>query len=142
MNDTNDKTDIRFRDLFRKAGLESPPAGFTDDVMKRVAALAPESQQADERASLGRWMGYVGIAFLAAAGLGGMYFFGIGILPESFKPIFSPVIGNMFDSFKGIFDSVEVSGTTIAIILGFAFLVVLERVLHRMRLTRNIHLSF
>ena len=142
MNTLDDNTDLKFRKLFEKAGLDSPTPGFTGNVMNKIAQLNPQAQASPEKRSFRSWAGGIGIALLAIIGLGSMYYFDIGILPERFKPIFAPVFGKIFESFKGIFDSVEVSGTTIAIILGFAFLILLERILSRFRITRNIYFSF
>ena len=141
MNTQDDNTDLKFRKLFEKAGLDSPSAGFTGDVMDKIAQLNPQAQASPEKRFFRGLSGGIGITLLAIIGLGSMYYFGIGILPERFKPIFAPVFGKIFDSLKGIFDSVEVSGTTIAIILGFAFLILLERILSRFRVTRNIYFS-
>ena len=142
MKDKDDKTDIQFRKLFRKTGLESPSVSFTDNVMGRIAQLDAEEDPVHLKSLIRRWGGNIGIGLLAVMGIGIMYFFGVGIFPETFKPILKPVFGNMFNSFKGIFDSVEVSPTTIAIILGFALLVLLERLLSRFRSSRHIHLTF
>jgi hypothetical protein len=142
MNTQDDNTDLKFRQLFEKTGLDSPSAGFTGNVMNKIAQLSPQAQAAPDKRFFRGWAGGIGIALLAILGLGGMYYFDIGILPERFKPIFAPVFGKIFDSFTGIFDSVEVSGTTIAIILGFAFLIILERILGRFRITRNMYFSF
>lgn len=142
MNTTDDNTDIRFRKLFEKTGLESPSTGFTTEVMDKIGKLDMAADTTADKNLFRRWIGGFGIALLAILGLSVMYYFGIGILPESFKSILSPVFANIFESFRGLFDSVEVSNTTIAIILGFTFLVILERVLNRFRFTRNIYFSF
>ncbi len=142
MNNTDDKTDIRFRKLFERTGLEQPPGQFTDNVMDRIAQLEHADSPEEKKSILRGWAGYAGIGLLVILGFGGMYFFGVEILPDSFKQILSPVFANLLSSFSGIFDSVEVSSTTIAIILGFAFLVGLERVLARLRTTRNMYFYF
>jgi hypothetical protein len=142
MNNSDDKTDIRFRKLFERTGLENPSDGFTAGVMDRIAGLQQEAGATEEKDLLRKWAGYAGIALLVILGLSIMYYFGVGILPDGIKPLLSPNFANLFSSFKGIFDSVEVSNTTIAIILGFAFLVVLERVLSRLRTTKNMYFYF
>lgn len=139
MNIQDDKTDIKFRKLFEKAGLESPSDGFTGDVMKKINALNPEAEPVKK--PFKGWLGGLGIALLTIVGISIMYYFGINVLPAGFKSIFAPVFENTFSSFRGIFDSVEISATTVAIILGFAFLVILERVLNRFRSARNIYFS-
>jgi len=142
MNTQDDKTDIKFRKLFEKAGLESPSDGFTGDVMKKINALNPEAEANPVKKPFKGWLGAFGIALLAILGMSIMYYFGINILPAGFKSIFAPVFENTFSSFRGIFDSVQISATTITIILGFTFLVILERVLNRFRSARDIYFSF
>ena len=141
MNTTNDHTDNKFRKLFEKTGLDSPSPGFTNDVMKRILQLKPEAEITQEKNSLRGWLGGIGIFLLAILGLSVTYFFDVGIFPENFKPILAPVFGSLFNSFKAIFDSVEVSSTTVVIILGFVFLIAIERILHRLRFTKNIYFS-
>jgi hypothetical protein len=141
MKNTDDKTDIQFRKLFQKAGLDSPSSGFTGGVMDRIAGLQEETELLEEKSILRKWAGYLGIALLAVLGLSIMYYFGIDILPDSFKPFLSPEFANVFNSFRGLLDSVELSGTTIAIVVGFAFLVLLERILSKFRATKNIYFS-
>ena len=141
MNDTEDRSDIRFRKLFQRAGLEDPSSGFTAGVMDKIAGLQHEEATQEKRALLGRWAGYAGMALLVVLGLSIMYYFGVGILPESFKPFLSPEYANIFNSFRGLFDSIELSGTTVAIILGFTGLVILERLISRFRTSRNIYFS-
>ena len=142
MNDTDDKTDLNFRKLFGRTGLESPSSGFTENVMNQITGLGEEADIPEEKSLIRRWAGYGGISLLVLLGLSIMYYFGVDILPDSFKPFLSPGFSSVFSSFKGIFDSIEISGTTIAIILGFAFLVILERVLSRHRASKNFYLSF
>lgn len=142
MNTADDHIDKKFRKLFEKGGLESPSEAFTANVMNQIAQLDPETEPASWKSMLRGWTSGIFIALLTVLGLSIMYYFGVGILPESFEPILAPVFGSIFKSFKGIFDSVSISSTTIGIILGFAVLVILERVLNRLRFTKNIYFYF
>lgn len=142
MNTTENHTDTKFRKLFKKTGLDSPSAGFTDDVMKKISQLSPEEEAVPEKNPLRGWLGGIGIFLLAVVGISVTYYFDVGIFPENFKPILAPVFGSLFNSFKAIFDSVEISSTTLVIILGFTLLILIERILHRLRFTKNIYFSF
>lgn len=142
MNTTDDTSDIRFRKLFQKTAIESPSPRFTGEVMSKIARLETAAETDPVKNFPGNWPAIAGISALVLLGLAGMYYFGLGILPGSFEPILSPVFGSIFKSFKGLFDSLEISGTTIAIILGFALLVILERILSRLNITKRFYFSF
>lgn len=142
MNTTDDKYDIRLKELFGKTGTESPSEKFTANVMQQIAQLDAASQPLTENNARNNWYWGGGISLLVVLGLGLMYYFNLGILPDTFKPTLAPLFGGILNSFKGIFASIEISSTTIVIILGFVLLVVIERILNKLKLTRNIYLSF
>ena len=142
MNTTDDNTDIKFRRLFEKAGLESPSAQFTGSVMDRIGQLSPETVPVKEKKTMWTWLGRIGIVMMAVGGLVGVYLFNIQLFPESFKPVFDPVFSSVIDSFKGIFGSMKVSSTTIVIILGFVLLIVIERIFSRSKFSKNLYLYF
>lgn len=142
MKETDDKYDIKFRKLITESDMESPSNEFTANVMGRIEKLNAAAETSTEDSQLSRWYWSIGITLLVVLGFSIMYIFDVNFLPKEIKPILSPVFAGVFNSFKDIFASVEVSSTTIVIILGFILLVVLERVLNKLKLTKNFYLSF
>ena len=142
MNTTDDKTDIKFKKLFQRTGLESPSEGFTSKLMKQIEQLDAVPMVAPENNTRSNWYWSIGLSMLVVLGFSIMYYFDIGLLPETFKPILTPVFAGVFQSFEGIFASVQISSTTVVIILGFVLLVAVERILNKLKLTKNIYLSF
>lgn len=142
MNTTNDNYDHKFKKLFQNTGAESPSDGFTANVMKQIAQLDAAAELAPENNTKSNWYWAIGIGLLLGLGISSMYFFGIGFIPENFTPILTPVFGRIITSFEGIFASVQISSTTVVIILGFILLVAVERILNKLKLTKNIYLSF
>lgn len=142
MNTTDDKYDIKFKELFQKTGAENPSEGFTSEVMKKIEQLDAESKLSIENNKRINWYWVFGISLLVLLGASLIHYFDIGILPENSKLIIAPVFERVVKSFDGIFESVQISSTTIVIILGFVLLVVLERLLHKLNITKNIYFSF
>ena len=138
----NDNNDIKFRKLFQKTGLESPSEEFTSKLMKKIEQMQPGTEEAPDKNTLNSWFWGIFITVLVGFGFGSMYFFDIGILPESFKIILSPAFESIFSSFLNIFETVKISSTTLVIILGFFFLVGIERILNKLKVTKNIYFSF
>ena len=142
MNTKDDKTDIKFKKLFQRTDLESPSEGFTSQLMKQIQQLDSAPNAAQDEDSKSNWYWGIGIGMLVVLGFSIMYYFDLIAVPDNFKSILVPVFAGIFNSFKGIFASVEISSTTVVIILGFVLLVAVERILNKLKLTKNIYLSF
>ncbi len=142
MNTMNDNYDIKFRKLFQKTGLESPSPGFTSALMRKIEQMEPSSEHVSDNSVSNSWFWGIFITILAGLGLSSMYYFDIGLLPDSFKPILSPVFESIYHSFKSIFENIEISSTTLVIILGFVSIVGIERILNKLKVTKNIFFSF
>jgi len=143
MKEANDKYDLQFKKLIDEAGLESPSEDFTVNVMQKIEQLQVEKEGlVQTRSFSNNWLLIPVIIAVFVIGYFVIDFFEITIISKSIKPIIAPLFASIFQSFSGIFDSVEISSTTVAIIFGFVGLVALERILNKLKVTRNIYFSF
>lgn len=141
MSTPEEHIDQKIRAVFQKSGLETPSAEFTSEVMQKIGELDPEIESSAESTSR-NWIWGIAIAAMAFIGLAIAYYFNVNILPEGFKDMVTPIFGGLIGSFKGIFNGISVSSTTVVIILGFLVLLGIERLLNKFNITRNFYLSF
>jgi hypothetical protein len=126
------KKDEFIRRLIRQKGLEKAPDNFTDKVMNRIKA----SPVIDDTPllSTGTW---IAIIFGLAAMIVVIFTVDLPFLDQIFSStgiqkvsmnIFSE---GFFKSMSMFFKGLNISGTTVAIVVAAAGLVILERLLHK-----------
>lgn len=142
MNTNNDKYDLKFRNLIRENGLENPGKEFTANIMDRIEELEKNAVAEKNDSKRSNWLWGFGISFLILLGFSIINYFNISLIPENIEPIVLPVFEGLLKSFKSIFAGVQVSSTTVVIILGFVLLVAVERILNKLKLTKNLYFSF
>jgi hypothetical protein len=144
MINNKNNTDDFLKDFIQKADLESPSADFTKIVMQKINAAAPEPsfyQQAFQHIK--------GWYFLALIGVGALvytiYYFlnrDPKLLAQDFDPIVLPIFKRIFQSFSGLFHSMQVSSFTVVIILAIVGLFIVDRLISKLKTGRQIYFSF
>jgi hypothetical protein len=137
-------TDDFLKDFIQKADMESPSADFTKIVMQKINVAAPEPsfyQQAIQKIK--------GWYFLAIIGAGAlvytMYYFlnrDSKLLAQDFDPIIFPIFKRIFQSFTGLFHSMQISSFTVVIILAIVGLFLVDRLISKLKTGRQIYFSF
>jgi hypothetical protein len=141
MSTPEEHIDQKIRAVFQKSGLETPSQEFTSNVMQKIGELDPEAEST-EPSSARSWILGIAAAALVFIGLAIAYYFNVNILPEGFKNLLAPIFSGLVSSFEGIFQGIRISSTTVVIILGFVVLLGIERLLNKLKITRNFYLSF
>ena len=137
-NDMNDP----FTTLFTSEEISSPKPGFTSGVMGKIAELESAPAIAGKtNETLYTWLysiaGFVSIITILIL----LSNFGyIQILPENFEFTLLPIFKNVILNFRDIFSSFKLSSTTISILAALSAIVIFERLLRRISLSKNTHL--
>lgn len=136
-------TDDFLKDFIQKADIESPSPDFTKIVMQKINEVAPQpsfNQQAVQKIK--------GWYFLALTGAGALvytiyYFFNQDskLLAQDFDPIILPIFKRIFQSFSGLFQSMQISSFTVVIILAIVGLFIVDRLISRLKTGRQIYFS-
>jgi len=144
MINNKNNTDDFLKDFIQKADMESPSADFTKIVMQKINVAAPEPsfyQQAIQHIK--------GWYFLALTGAGALvytvYYFlnqDSKLLAEDFDPIIFPIFKRIFQSFTGLFQSMQISSFTVVILLAIVGLFIVDRLISRLKTGRQIYFSF
>jgi hypothetical protein len=137
-------TDDFLKDFLQKADIESPSADFTKIVMQKINTVAPEPslyQRAIQKIK--------GWYFLAIVGAGALvytiyYFLNCDpkILAQDFDPIIFPIFKRIFQSFSGLFQSMQISSFTVVILLAIVGLFLVDRLISKLKTGRQIYFSF
>lgn len=144
MIDFDEQTDDLLRDFVKKSGLESPSKDFTRNVMKEVKNLSTNTANASIPSGLGTLWIWVSVAFLAAIAYLVYYFTGNDSiwLIDKFNPLILPVVERIFGSLKGLFQSFQVSSFTLIIFGAVVILFIVDGVLRKLQIRKNIYFSF
>jgi len=143
MNKEQNNYESKFRELFQRTGLEKPSEGFTGNVLQQIEQLqAQKAKPAEEKDTWSKWIFIALSVIILSTGGFILYYYNISLLPENLEPSILPVFQKIFGAFKNMFESVQISSTTIVIIFGFIAIVVLERILNKLKVTKNIYFSF
>ena len=137
-------TDDFLKDFIQKAELESPSPDFTRNYMKNIHEPAPEPSLYQEL------LRYIkGWYFLALTGAGALvytiYYFlnqDSKLLTQDFDPIIFPIFKRIFQSFTGLFQSMQISSFTVVIILAIVGLFLIDRLISKFKTGRQIYFSF
>jgi hypothetical protein len=144
MINNKNNTDDFLKDFLQKADTESPSADFTEIVMQKINEASP--QLSLYQLLLQKIKGWY---FLAIVGAGALvytilYFLkrDSQLLSEDFNPLILPIFKRIFQSFYGLFHSMQISSFTIVIILAIVGLFLVDRLISKLRTGRQIYLSF
>jgi len=137
-------TDDFLKDFIQKADLESPSPNFTKKVMQKINTELPKLSIVQKVIQhIKGWY------FLALTGAGALvytiYYFlnqDSKLLAQDFDPIILPIFKRIFQSFSGIFQSMEISSFTVVIILAIVGLFLLDRLISKLKAGRQIYFSF
>ncbi|OQX73651.1 MAG: hypothetical protein B6D61_12285 [Bacteroidetes bacterium 4484_249] len=142
-NEDNINDDFLKR-LVRKADIEKPSIDFTQNVMKEIEVLSQKETISTSIINhLNMWY------FIAASGLFALgyltYYFinsGKSFISQNYDPVIIPVFENILLSFKGLFQSFQISSFTLVIIGAVVFLFVLDRLLRKFQVGKYFYFSF
>ncbi len=142
MNKNNNNINDPFKTLFASEGFSNPKPGFTSGVMGKIAELESTPAITEKtNETLYTWLfsvaGFVGIVTILIL----LSNFGyIQILPENFEFTLLPVFKNVILNFRDIFSSFQLSSTTVAILASLSAIVIFERLIRRISLSKNTYL--
>ncbi len=143
MNKEQNNYESNFRELFQRTGLEKPSDGFTGNVLQKIEQLQTQEEKIlEEKDIWSRWILIALTAVILTTGGFILYYYNISLIPDNLEPSILPVFNKIKETFSSIFQSVEISSITIVIFSGFIALVALERILNKLKITRNIYFSF
>jgi hypothetical protein len=136
-------TDDFLKNFIQKADLENPSSDFTKIVMQKINEVAPEPSLYQEVIQhIKGWY------FLALTGAGALiytiYYFlnqDSKLLAKDFDPIILPIFKRIFQSFSGLFHSMQISSFTVVIILAIVGLFLIDRLISILKTGRQIYFS-
>jgi len=141
INHKNSSGDF-LKNFLQKADIESPSGDFTRLVMKKVNESVQEPSFYQQVV-----LKIKGWYFLAIIGFGALaytmyYFFNqeSKLFSQDFDPII-PIFKRIFQSFSGLFQSMEISSFTVVIFLAIAGLFLVDRLISKLKTGRQIYFS-
>jgi hypothetical protein len=143
INHKNNSDDF-LKDFLQKADIESPSGDFTKLVMQKVNE--PVQEPSLYQQIILKIKGWYFLAIIGGGALAyTMYYFinrDSKLLPRDFDPIVFPIFKRIFQSFSGLFQSMEISSFTVVIFLAIAGLFIIDRLISKLKTGRHIYFSF
>jgi hypothetical protein len=137
-NDINDP----FKTLFKSENILNPGPNFTANILGKIAELESDPALANKKnESLYTWLfsiaGFVSLVtiLILLSNLGYIHIF-----PENIDFVLLPVFKKIVLNFKDIFSSIQLSSTTVVILTALSAIVIFERLLRRITLSKNTYL--
>ncbi|MCD4698763.1 MAG: hypothetical protein K8S16_21235 [Bacteroidales bacterium] len=142
--DNNNKSEDLLYKILQKSPVKKPSDDFTSRVMHTVYNIQADGKPA--RVLFKKFLN-IGLVFIASATVLTATFYyltksGISILPEKSGPAIFPVFKTIISYFNQIFESISISPITWVIILGVFIIFLLDRVIKKLQLLKNLNLSF
>lgn len=142
MNTTHNDINDPFKTLFNSKEISNPGIDFTTKVMGKIEELESAKVTTNKTSeNLYIWLLSIAGLIITITTLILLSNFGyINIFPEKFDFVLLPVFKKVILNFREIFSSFSLSSTTVAILAALTAIVIFERLLRRLSLSKNTYL--
>lgn len=142
MNTTHNDMNDPFKTLFKSEEISDPGMDFTAKVMGKIEELETAKVTTNKTPeNLYIWLLSISGLIITITTLILLSNFGyIHIFPENFDFVLLPVFKKVILNFRDIFSSFHLSSTTVAILAALTAIVIFERVIRRLSLSKNTYL--